>query len=384
MILSLSTNTSPPLRKNSLLAVYGAAHGLVDAACAALVFGLVWQYQLTSQVYFLLVVGYNVLAFAFQPLCGLVSDRMRNPSRTAAFGIALTAVSVIMAPFNPFIAVGCAGCGNAFFHVGGGAVCLMLAPGRARAPGLFVAPGALGIAVGAMIGRNGPIDPALFLCLLVAASAAVIFMKAPENNKTLLSKSESSSCPVLIGSLLLVSIMIRSLVGFSAGFPWYNDKTILFLIVCAAFAGKALGGIVSDRFGWLAAATTVSLLSAPLLAFGFVSPLCTIMGMLLFQMTMPVTLAAVCRLLPKRPAFSFGLTCLALIIGAAPVFSAWKHAFASRQVVFCCVILSAGFLFTALYLLQGGFSGAGARDLLSAVKRKIFADENNPVFLINK
>jgi MFS transporter, FSR family, fosmidomycin resistance protein len=382
MILSLSANT--PLRKNSLLAVYGAAHGLVDAACAALVFGLVWQYQLTSQVYFLLAVGYNVLAFAFQPLCGLVSDRMRNHSMTAAFGIALTAVSVILAPVNPYIAVGCAGLGNAFFHVGGGAVSLMLAPGRARVPGLFVAPGALGIAVGAMLGRKGPVEPVLFLCLLIAASAAMIFMKTPKDNKTFLSKPESLRWPVLVGSLLLVSIMIRSLVGFSAGFPWHNDKTVLFLIVCAAFAGKALGGIVSDRFGWLATTTTVSLVSAPLLAFGFVNPLGTIIGMLLFQMTMPVTLTAVHRLLPKRPAFSFGLTCLALIIGAAPVFSAWKHVFASWQVVFYCVVLSTGVLFAALYMLQRGVSGAGARDWLAAVKKKIYATENNPVFLINK
>jgi Na+/H+ antiporter NhaD/arsenite permease-like protein len=106
--------------------------------------------------------------------------------------------------------------------------------------------------------------------------------------------------------------------------------------------------------------------------------------MLLFQMTMPVTLTAVHRLLPKRPAFSFGLTCLALIIGAAPVFSAWKHAVVSWQVVFYCVVLSTGVLFAALYLLQHGVSGAGAREWLAAVKKKIFANENNPVFLINK
>jgi hypothetical protein len=143
MVLSLSAQ--PLLRKNSLLAVLGAAHGLVDAACAALVFGLVWRYQLTSQEYILLVVGYNVLAFAFQPLC-----------------------------------------------------------------------------------------------LLGAAVAFLIFMKTPEIHENILLKPETFKWPAFIGCLLLVSIMIRSLVGFSAGFPWHNDMTVLFLIVCAAFAGKAL------------------------------------------------------------------------------------------------------------------------------------------------
>jgi MFS transporter, FSR family, fosmidomycin resistance protein len=382
--MNLSPLPHPLVLKNSLLAVYGAAHFLVDAACAALVFGLVWQHQLTSQEYLILAIGYNVLAFAFQPLCGLVSDRVRNHNITAAFGIALTGFSLIMAGTNPFIAVGFAGLGNAFFHVGGGAVTLMLAPGRARAPGLFVAPGALGIAIGAMIGRNGPVEPVLFLCLLFAALTAVIFMKVPDIRTCFPSEPERFRWPVLIGSLLLVSIIVRSLVGFSAGFPWHNDKTVLFLIVCAAFAGKALGGIISDRFGWLATATTVSLVSAPLLAVGFAYPVASIAGILLFQMTMPVTLTAVHRLLPKRPAFSFGLTCFALIIGAVPVFSAWKHLFASWQIVLSCAVLSAGFLFTALSMLQGNSLGSSVRVRLKNIKNTIFSNDRNPVFIVNK
>ena len=382
--MNVSPLSQTPVRKNALLGVYGTAHLLVDVACAALVFGLVWQHQLTSREYLLLVVGYNVLAFAFQPLCGLVSDRVRAHNITAAFGIALTGLSVIIAGINPFIAVGCAGLGNAFFHVGAGAVSLLLAPGRARAPGQFVAPGALGIAVGAIMGRNGPINPVLFLCLLGAALTLVILMKAPGSHETVPPKSERVPWPVFIGSLLLLSIMIRSLVGFSAGFPWHSDRMMVFLIVCAAFSGKALGGMISDRFGWLATATTVSLVSAPLLAFGFVNPVASIAGMLLFQMTMPVTLTAVHRLLPKRPAFSFGLTCLALIIGAAPVFSPWKHAFVSWQVVFLCVILSAGFLFIALHLLpdDGFYSRLRAR--LTTIKALIFATEEDPVLIVNK
>jgi FSR family fosmidomycin resistance protein-like MFS transporter len=384
--MTLSSSAHPLLRKNSLLAVLGTAHGFVDAACAALVFGLVWRYQLTSQEYILLVVGYNVLAFAFQPLCGLVSDRIRNHTMTAAFGIVLTGLSLIIAGINPFIAVGLAGLGNAVFHVGGGAVSLLLAPGRASAPGLFVAPGALGIAIGAMIGRNGPVHPVLFLCLLGAAFTAMIFLKATKIRETVLSQSkpESFKWPVLIGALLLVSIMIRSLVGFSAGFPWHNDRTVLFLIVCAAFLGKALGGVISDRFGWLATALTVSLVSAPLLAFGFVHPVASIAGMLLFQMTMPVTLTAVHRLLPKRPAFSFGLTCLALIIGAAPVFTSWKHAFASWSVILLLSVFSAGLLFTALSMLQGNSCGSSVRVWLKNIKSTIFANDRKPVYIANK
>lgn len=42
--------------------------------------------------------------------------------------------------------------------------------------------------------------------------------------------------------------------------------------------------------------------------------------MLVFQMTMPVTLVAVLRVMPARPGLAFGLPCLALVAGALPTF----------------------------------------------------------------
>jgi hypothetical protein len=61
------------------------------------------------------------------------------------------------------------------------------------------------------------------------------------------------------------------------------------------------------------------LLSASLLAFSG-QPALAIAGMLTLQMTMPVTLLAVYRALPDEPGFAFGLTTLALLAGALPVF----------------------------------------------------------------
>ena len=372
-----------PSPKISLLSIYGVTHGLIDAACASLVFGLVWQSQLTAREYFLLVVGYNMFAFAFQPLCGLLSDAVHKPSITAAFGIVLTGLSILMAPFHPFIAVAFAGLGNAFFHVGGGAMSLMVSPGHAGPPGLFVAPGALGIAIGALVGRNGLIPPMPFLSLLIVALVAVLIVKTPQSDSATVDKLLNVRWPILIGSFLLISIMMRSLVGFSAGIPWQGHKTVLLLIVGAAFAGKALGGIISDSFGWLAISTTVLLVSAPLLALGFKHSYGAVVGMLLFQMTMPVTLAALFTLLPKRPGFAFGLACLALIIGAAPVFSPLKYLFASWYVVTCCIIVSTVFLFTALYLLQGGRrEGVRANGMFE--NKDLLINGNNPELILQK
>jgi membrane protein implicated in regulation of membrane protease activity len=43
-------------------------------------------------------------------------------------------------------------------------------------------------------------------------------------------------------------------------------------------------------------------------------------GVFLFQMTMPVTLAALALWIPGKPAFAFGMACLALLIGTLSSF----------------------------------------------------------------
>ena len=119
---------------------------------------------------------------------------------------------------------------------------------------------------------------------------------------------------------LLVSVAVRSFVGF--GGPYEVPKTVTMKVglPLAGFAGKLAGGFVADRAGWLETSVVALLVSAPLIAFAGSSPSIMLGGLLLFQTTMPVTLVAVYLLLPTRPATAFGLPCLALIAGALPTF----------------------------------------------------------------
>jgi hypothetical protein len=55
--------------------------------------------------------------------------------------------------------------------------------------------------------------------------------------------------------------------------------------------------------------------AAPLLSAGRASPGSALLGMLLLQSTMPVTLKATHRLMPNRPGLAFGLPCSALFLG---------------------------------------------------------------------
>jgi FSR family fosmidomycin resistance protein-like MFS transporter len=339
------------MHTKSLPVVYGIIHALIDASCAALVFGAISMHSLPPFKTHYLILTYNTLAFGTQVLCGLLTDRLRAPRLAALSGIVLTAVALLFAGTAPIAAAVIVGMGNAFFHVGAGAITLFVTPGRAKAPGIFVGPGALGLAIGIWIGKNGYFTAWPFILALVLSYFIVLKSNIPQVYKRPKEETVKINFAFLIITCLFISIIIRSLVGFAGGQACPKSTMVSFGLATAAFAGKTFGGIISDRFGWIKISVGALLLSSPLIALSKGNPAAVISGMCLFQMTMPVTLVAIVAVLPKRPAFAFGLTCLALIIGAYPSFFNMKAYYAHPYVIFGLILISAALVYLGLRLL---------------------------------
>jgi len=113
-------------------------------------------------------------------------------------------------------------------------------------------------------------------------------------------------------------IAVRAFVGSGLALPWKTEPLLLISLTAAVVLGKAAGGILADRFGRTVVGVGALCLAAPLLAMAPAWAAAGIAGALLMNMTMPVTLAATADLVPERPGFVFGLTCLALIAGGLP------------------------------------------------------------------
>jgi hypothetical protein len=64
-------------------------------------------------------------------------------------------------------------------------------------------------------------------------------------------------------------------------------------------------------------------------------------AMLLVATTMPVALAAVSESLPREPAFAFGLTGFALLVGALPAFSHLRPLAGIREPMVAAVLVCA-------------------------------------------
>lgn len=333
----------------STLTIYGIAHWLTDATCAALLFTIYSRHLLSGSVLFYAVIIYNLLAFGLQPLAGHITDCIRNPRGTALAGLALTGIAGLFFLSYPIPAVVLAGIGNALFHIGGGTVSLNLTPQKTTAPGIFVAPGDIGILTGTLIGKSGVyINPWLYFAVLVF----VCILMRKVNEPVYDYKIKTGNCQYfkLTLVLILMAITIRSFVGIALAFPWKSHLDLLIILTVAVSLGKALGGVLGDRYGWMRIGVGGLLLSIPLLVLGTQIPALGILGFLLFNMTMSITLVVTSNLLPGRPGYSFGLTCMAIIIGALPGFFPFLKRWANEEIIVYVIILSAICLYAGLRL----------------------------------
>ena len=298
-----------------MVSVYSGTHFLVDFACAFLMFRSIAK---TSDWY-LYVLLYNFCAFAMQMPLGIAADKLRQNALLAVSGCTLIMAAYWLVPL-PMAAVITAGIGNSLFHLGGGIDVLNISEEKSGALGVFVSPGAFGIYFGTMLGKSGGLSIVPVLLLLLAAAILIfIFCKTPVDvhSGNALSAPKISPQALTIAVLLFLVVCLRSFVGFAINFPWKSSMYLGILLTCAVVFGKTAGGFLADRFG----AVNMSTLSLGLSTLLFFIPgvaAAGILSMLLFNMTMPITLWAIAKVFPDAKGFSFGLLTFGLFLGFLP------------------------------------------------------------------
>lgn len=331
--------------------VCGLFHALVDAATVTAVFRATRTHEVSLAGAFSLVLGYDLIAFGSQVVLGWCCDRWASPKSAMLVGVGLTLACLGAYPVHATTAMLLAGMGNAVFHLGAGSLVLRQGLDRALPSGLFVAPGALGLGFGLYYGKDpglGPVWPLAFLLVLVLLGVVALPARQllPTNSPPPEPKGIRLARWAL--ALLLISIAVRSLVGLSAARGYPKSSWLLVGIPVMAFLGKSLGGLLADRWGWVETSLGALLLSAPLIAFSAPNPVLLLLGLLVFQMTMPVTLTATARLMPARLATAFGWTCLALILGGLPTMFPWGDPACSKPMLLVWILLAALALFFGL------------------------------------
>ncbi len=332
--------------KNSLTG-WTIAHFAVDMSCLYILYRGVWRIYigLSWTVYmerltfaFLL---YNILAFGLQVVIGAMADRWPKIRKVIGIeGVDLMLIPLIMiwiwqTEVISWAAMIIAGILNASFHVGAGVDVLVNSGGRISPSGIFVSSGALGVAAGMLLGMSG--QGALLPVMILVVAIIMVYLATDNWAKDVVSRSKGLRSGGLIDTpaknyvhfrmlrdnigtaiaviFLFLAVLIRSYGGFI--WPMGFEKTgyLMLLVPCMSCAGKALGGILADRFGALETAAVSLMISAVLFFTGDGSWILMGISVMFFNMAMPITLTGLVSAMPEDPGFAFGLSTLALLLG---------------------------------------------------------------------
>ena len=289
--------------------LYAAAHFAVDFGCAytALAHG-------NGSAFGFLI--YNFCAFALQMPLGLLADRLNRNRILAAGGGFLVAAMCCVPSFGLWGMI-LLGIGNSLFHLGGGLDVLNLSGGQAAPLGVFVSPGALGLYCGTLLGKASANPLPVVLLVALLSSAVLALCRPAELPDNMPLKMPTFSVFPIAAALFLV-VILRSYGGMTAAFPW-KAGLWSWIAVGAVVLGKTLGGFLADRLG-LRLSSCLSLGAAALFFALSDNPWFGTAALLLFNMTMPITLFALSQAMPGCKGFSFGLLTFALFLGFLPVY----------------------------------------------------------------
>lgn len=294
------------------ISLLGVGHLLVDLCTVYLINSLVDVSYMGLAIYF---VVYNLIAFAFQPVVGYLADKYNIYRHYLMLGLLLPLLMLLM-PGESIILVIVGTIGNAMYHVGGGVVSINLFPNKVAPAGIFVAPGAIGVYLGVLLSTHS-YDYSLLivsLTLFVTVLLYLTFKLSKEKQENL----EVSNYMGRIVVLIFIIVLIRGLIGLNIQYPWTSNIIEKGFLVLGLFVGKFIGGMLADRYGLLSVGLIGLLSSIPFILLGYSIPILGIVGALLFNVTMAITLYVIVYSLGKYKGFAFGLTTLALFISYVP------------------------------------------------------------------
>ena len=381
--------------------IFSVLHFLTDGLCAFSMFAVFGG----SEKWYLYVLLYDFAAFALQMLFGAVMDYLKScMARRGLSGLArgeaencfslpefCTLLGIFFTVAGAFLHPVILGIGNALFHVGGGIGTIeedRKKEKKGALLGIFVAPGALGLFLGTFFGKSVSGSRIYIIMLLLAAVMLLSFLpliikkrpqglskeaspegfiaaeeRAPgasEISPETASKTEpetdgknslNAGAVFFAAALCFLVVVLRSYIGMAVGFSWKEGFLLGMVCTLAVVLGKMAGGILSAKWGTLKVMTVSLILSALGYLFSDI-PVCGVLALFFFNMTMPITLYLLVDHLREFPGFSFGLLTLALFLGFLPVYAGLSVALPGKILGFSGSLLSLLLLIISLRLLQ--------------------------------
>ena len=308
------------MKKNVTGYLYFYIHFVVEVVC------FFYLSRVTSNhfIVWLIPFLYDGLAFVPQSLIGYVKDKYPKINMSIIGTILLVIAYLIfgLTDISVYISLLILCLGNCCLHIAGAENTLRSSNGRLAPAAIFVGGGAFGVITGRLLATTG-ISPLILLIPILSiipfALLADTYVDYKKDCKDFDYVREDIN-PYLVVLIALLVVVVRGYIGYGIPTSW-NKTTIQNVIFYFTMGlGKALGGILSDKFGIRKVAILSTLLAIPFLCFGDNLMLVSIIGVMFFSMTMSITLGILVSVLKNSPGLAFGITTIGLFLGTAPIF----------------------------------------------------------------
>lgn len=299
---------------------------LIFHLCIEVVSYALFYLKFKSHMVTFFVILYDFFAFCPQLLVGDFYNRNKK-TNIGLIGAAFFVAAILLAKFDNFniylLSVLLLAIGNAFLHVCGAVATASVSQNKIFPSSLFVAGGTFGIIIGRYLANIKINTYYLFIPILIIVFISIFTAKRWCKSKVeyinvdIINKKYSFAVILLIA---IIVVMVRSYMGFVIPINWKSEFYHSILLFTFLGIGKAIGGLLCDKFGYKFVATISTLLCVPFIIIGKDFMFASLFGMLLFSMTMSVTYAMVLSIIKNNPGVAFGVTTIGLFLGAVPVF----------------------------------------------------------------
>ena len=276
-----------------------------------------------SPVVWLIPFLYDSFAFVPQGIIGYISDKYPK-IKMGIIGVLLLFVGIMLFSFlnvSKYITLFIICFGNAFLHISGAENTLKNSNGKLAHSAIFVSGGSFGVISGRLLAKT-MIPSWILLPFILTIIPFALYADTfnEKDNCDEFNYVKKSINPVIIILIAFLVVIVRGYMGY--GIPTSWNKTVIQNVLLFTFMGigKALGGILSDTFGIRKVAILSTLLAIPFLCFGDSIMIISLIGVLMFSMTMSITLGILVSVLKKTPGLAFGITTIGLFLGTAPIF----------------------------------------------------------------
>ena len=319
------------------------------------------------------------LPLVFGTALDLLTEKRKNagqselplPALVAVAGLLLVLIGGVTHPFV-------LGLGNALFKTGGVTAVLLRdreKHARGALVGIFLAPPAIALFAGKYFGATLSDGsyllvfglawiPAIALSVLVLLSARkeIRYRQSEAYQKEVQEYSEHefefrfgaqkklTGKAVLALVLCFAAVLLRSFFNGAISYSWSESMILVWIAAAVMSLGVLLGGLFAARSSFTMG-ILFTLGPAAFLLWFKDTPVLGIMGLFLFNMSLPVTLYMVSNRLKDMPGLSAGLLSFAGFLGVLPAYFGFRAPFSDHILAALTAGLMLVFLFLALVLL---------------------------------